>query len=97
VDKRTEAKKFLKSLEAVPYAMKKIAAKDDAPFMLTWTYSGRLEVFDLYDLETTDFRVRIHCDNGEILTTTPVIDAGRTPEGVILIETRNSIYRLERA
>lgn len=74
------------------WIVQKIAAKEGRPntFHPHQILEGRLTV--LLNAEGTCFKITE--PDGTFLRSSPVLGCGRTPEGVLLIETKNSIYRL---
>lgn len=86
----------------------KIAAKENRPYTVSMNYlvTGTMEIVNVgktypdwvknHGYKADDFCVMVGFDRvTEYIRTSPVQRAGKTEEGIILIETENSIYRLE--
>lgn len=93
---KQEAKAFLRALDQTKtYSIQKIAARENRPQSISIGVGavGRIKLIEF----NGDFLLRVSDDSvvkESYLRTSPVTGAGKTDEGVVLIETENSIYRL---
>lgn len=91
------------------YTIVKVSAKEDRPVSVYVgeNAKGRANVFKVYErwpeavengeFSRDDFYIRVEGEGFEYIRTSPIQRVGVTPDGVILAETLNSIYRIEKA
>ncbi len=89
------------------FKMAKISAKENRPYTVSMNYlvTGTVSVVNVgktypgwvenHGYKADDFCVLVCERLHDYIRTSPVQRVGKTEEGIILIETENSIYRLE--